>query len=137
MPITYAVSDDGSFVWATVIASLTPEELFKYEQKTAKDERIRPGFRELFDVTQTDQVQVSKETMEQVRNLSAMNPKKGSGNQLAIVARGESFDHARYYEQIATPQLQNVIVFNNLNTALIWLGVSKELVKKMTDMQIK
>jgi len=135
VPVSYTVSTDGSFVWATVIASLTPEELYEYEQKTAIDERIRPGFRELFDVTQTDQVEVTKETMEQVRNLSAVNPKKGKGNQLAIVARGQSFDHARYYEYITAPNLQNVIVFNNLNTALLWLGVSIKEANKMACRQ--
>ncbi|MCP4711154.1 MAG: hypothetical protein GY869_21245 [Planctomycetes bacterium] len=131
MPVTFTVSDDGSFVWAITSGSLTSEELFDYEQETATDERIRPGFRELFDVTSSEQVQITKETMEEIHNLGMKNPKKGYGNKLAIVAKGESFDYARYYEQIVQSNLQNVIVFNSINTALLWLGVSQEESTKM------
>jgi hypothetical protein len=47
-----------------------------------------------------------------------------------VVSSSSSFDNARYYEKIAQENFQDIIVFNSLRTAEIWLGVdAKDLMQ--------
>jgi hypothetical protein len=112
------------FVRAIATGEITPEEIHEYIREVAQDERVKPGFRELFDVRHISRSQVTPESFTHIRQLAKDNPKRLPGTRLAIVvSSGNSFDKARKYEALASPDLENVIVFNDLQTAEIWLGV--------------
>ena len=125
MPVQYEVSADGKFVRATATGEITPEEIHEFIQAIARDDRVKPGFRELFDVSHISASKVEKESFARIRQLVLQNPKRLPGSHLAIVVgSGSSFDKAREYERIASPGVENVIVFNDLHTAEVWLGVT-------------
>ena len=125
MPIQYEVSVDGRFVRATAIGKLTTEEIHEFIRAIANDHRIKPGFWELFDVRKILESEVKAESFAKIRHLVMDNPKRLPGSRLAIVTgSGSSFDKARKYEAIASPDVENVIVFNDMDTAETWLGVT-------------
>ena len=125
MPVRYEVSADGEFVRATATGELTPTEIHRFIQATAQDARIKPGFRELFDVRHISRSQVTPESLVGISQLVMNNPKRLPGSRLAIVAgSGSSFNKARKYEAIASPSVESVIVFNDTHTAETWLDVT-------------
>ncbi len=95
MPMSYKVSHDGMFVHATATGVLTVEETCEYQQTQVDDERIKPSFRELFDVTRIAESRIDAEGLHRIAERAMANPKKSHGSKLATVAgRGESFDRA-------------------------------------------
>jgi hypothetical protein len=124
MPVRYEVSADGKFVRATATGELKVEEIHGFIKAVAEDDRIKPGFLELFDVRRISASQVKPESFARIRQLVMDNPKRLPGSQLAIVvATGSSYDKARQYEAAASPDVENVIVFNDMATAEVWLGI--------------
>lgn len=127
MPVRYEVSADGQFVRATATGEITPEEIRGFIEAITHDERVKVGFRELFDVSRISASRVAPESFLEIRQLVMRNPKRRPGSPLAIVVgSGESFDKAREYERVASPAVENVIVFNDVHTAEMWLGVAGE-----------
>ena len=125
MPIRYEVSADGNFVRATATGEIAPEEIHAFIEALIRDDRIKPGFRELFDASPITSSKVEMDAFPKIRQLVLQNPKRTPGSQLAIVVgSGSSFDKAREYERIASPGIENVIVFNDVHTAEVWLGVT-------------
>ena len=49
MPVSYKVSANGQYVRAVVTGVLDREEILQYHMAVANDDRIKPGFKELFD----------------------------------------------------------------------------------------
>lgn len=125
MAVRYEVSADGKFVRATATGELKVEEIHEFIKAVAGDSRVKPGFRELFDVRRISASQVKPESFARIRQLVKDSPKRLPGSQLAIVvATGGSYDKARQYETAASPDVENIIVFNDMATAEIWLGVT-------------
>lgn len=50
-----------------------------------------------------------------------------AGRMVAVVTNDE-FDRARMFEQMSKPLGANIIVFNDLDPACLWLGVDRKLV---------
>jgi hypothetical protein len=124
MPLEYTVSDDGKFVHATAKGMLAPEDIRRYVHELIEDDRVRVGYRELFDASGTTGSLVTLESIQGFRRLNQGNPKKLPGSKLAIVvSRSSSFEKARHFERLVEPDAQNVIVFNSSDVAKIWLGV--------------
>jgi len=69
MPVQYEVSADGKFVRATATGEITPEEIHEFIQAIARDDRVKPGFRELFDVSHISASKVEKESFARIRQL--------------------------------------------------------------------
>jgi hypothetical protein len=104
---------------------ITPEDIHGYIQAVAQDDRIKSDFRELFDVRSISTSRVTTESFTSVRELVMNCPKRTPGSLLAIVVgTGSSFDKARTYESVTSPDVQDVIVFNDIHTAETWLGVT-------------
>ena len=126
MPLEYSVEQEGTFVQAAATGKLTSDEILAYEDQLAEDSRIQSGFRELFDVSDITESEVQDEHLPMIAERVARNPKRTKSAKLAIVARRpESFDRARRYERFASLHRQNVVVFNDIATARIWLGRSE------------
>ena len=125
MPVRYEVSADGEFVRATATGELTPEDINGYIEAVAQDSRVRPGFSEMFDVRLIASSSVPADSFAEMHRLAMENPKRRPRSKVAIVVGStNSMDKARQYESIASPDVQNVIVFTDLHTAETWLGVT-------------
>ena len=129
MSVKYTVNDKGTLVYAVASGILRPDELNKYLVDMANDERLKPGYRELFDMTQLIESLVTPASFPEILKLIAANPKKQRGSKLAIVAGPEgSFETARQFERLANPDMVKVIVFNDIETAKVWLGIEGDQV---------
>ncbi|MBN2226542.1 MAG: hypothetical protein JW763_04185 [candidate division Zixibacteria bacterium] len=125
MPLRYQVSTDGFYVRATCYGILTSEDVIAYIQKLMEDDRVKPGFRQLFDVSGVEDAMIAPDQYKSVTDVVLGNPKKGKNNMLAIVAgTGKVYLKARQYEVATSPHIENAIVFNSIRTAEIWLGVT-------------
>jgi len=131
MPIEYTVSEDGTFVHTVCTGFPTPEELIRHEESLLHDSRIKkPGFKQLFDTTRISGTSVENDTVERIAKMVFSNPEKLASAKLAIVVGdAETYQKARYYEKLIGP-LENIIVFNDVGVAKIWLDVSKETPKQ-------
>jgi hypothetical protein len=128
MSVKYTVNDKGTLVYAVASGILRPDELNKYLVDMANDERLKPGYRELFDMTQLIESLVTPASFPEILKLIAANPKQ-RGSKLAIVAGPEgSFETARQFERLANPDMVKVIVFNDIETAKVWLGIEGDQV---------
>ena len=129
MSVKYTVNDKGTLVYAVANGTLTPDELNKYLVDMANDERIKPGYRELFDMTQLVESLITPASFPEILKLIAANPKKRHGSKLAIVAGPEgSFETLRQFERQAGEDVVKIIVFNDIETAKVWLGIEGDQV---------
>ena len=124
MSVKYTVNDNGTFVYAVATGTLTLDEIKKYLVDMANDERLKPGYRELFDMTRLIKSLITPASFPEILELIAANPKKQHSSKLAIVAGPEgSFETARQFERLASPDVVKIIVFSDIETAKVWLGV--------------
>ena len=124
MSVKYTVNDNGTFVYAAATGTLTPDELNKYLVDMANDERLKPGYRELFDMTRLIKSLITPASFPEILKLIAANPKKQRGSKLAIVAGPEgTFEIFRQFERLAGEDAVKIIVLNDIETAKVWLGV--------------
>jgi len=127
MSVKYTVNDNGTLVYAVAAEILSPDEMSKYLVDMANDERLKPGYRELFDMTMLTKSLITPESFPEIMKLIAANPKKQRGSKLAIVAGPEgTFETARQFERAASSDMLKIIVFNDIETAKVWLGVETQ-----------
>jgi len=125
MPVKYTVSSNGLFVHAIAHGVLIPDDIHQYIKDISQDDCVKPGFSEIFDVREITESQIIPEIFGDIRELILNDPKRIRGSKLAIVVRtNSSFNNAQRYERSVTPDIQNVIVFNDFHIAKIWLGVT-------------
>ena len=125
MPLRYQVSPDGSYVRATGYGVVTSREVIAYIRRLMNDDRVKPGFRQLFDISGIEEITIVPDQYESVTDVVLANPKRQENSMLAIVAgTGKIYHKARQYEAATSPHVENVIVFNSVRTAEIWLGVA-------------
>ncbi|MDJ0829038.1 MAG: hypothetical protein QNI92_04240 [Desulfobacterales bacterium] len=127
MPVEFAVDQTGTFVHAKATGTLTEEDLQIYEKSTLEDERIAIGFWELFDASELIESNLNTRGLKRIAQMVRSNPKRNEASNLAIVvSKASTFDDARVFERIVS-KFQNVIVFNSVNTARMWLGFPNEM----------
>lgn len=134
MPITYDVSANGTFVHFSGTGVLDLSDYRRILQRIAKDDRIKPGCRHLLDLTGMSNSLLTEQALNKLSILAKSSPKVTKNSRLAIVvSSGASFDRARYYEKTAQKNYQDIVVFNSMRTAKIWLGVEKNEFKEMNQ----
>lgn len=126
MSVEYQIYDNGKYIYAKATGTLTTKDIIDYIQEIKSNSEIKEGYKELFDVRFITESKVTIENFPDIIKEAAKDEKRIYRNNLAIVvSKPDSFDKAKYFEQKAPTEKQNVIVFNTLNTAKIWLGVDK------------
>ncbi len=126
MPIQYTVSTKGTFAYFTATGVLDVPDFEKLFDELVHDERLQPGFCQLLDLTAMSASKLTRDSFRQIIKLVKTNPKTTNYTKLAIVVNSDdSFERARDYEKMAKDAYQDIIVFNSLGTAKIWLGVSE------------
>ena len=128
MPITYKVSKDGLFVYTAVTGKVTEQDLLQYEMDFLSDPRIKPGFRNLLDVTTGIESQLTKETVDKIISIDKAHPEKFVGSKCAIVVSSSTIlDFAQEFEKLHNGVL-STITFVNSDVAETWLGYRKNMI---------
>lgn len=124
MPLSYTVSDDGTFVQTKGFGEIGPEDVFEYNLKTSGDASIKPGFKELIDVSGIEKSSLTHESFQHVRELVQVDQKRNVEHRLAlVVGKDSSFSNARYYQSLVDRGIEKVIVSYDIRTARLWLGL--------------
>ncbi len=130
MPISYSVKNRGRFIHVVASGAITPAELLEYQQALGEDERIDHGNNcELFDATKAVGSDISQEALQVMAERLRESPEAFGSERVAIVINGaENYEKARYYEELVA-ETENIIVFNEVSTALTWLGVEDSVLR--------
>jgi len=125
MPIDYQVSEDGRFVRMEAGDSLTADELLDCVRRLFADSAVASGFRLLVDLSRTGENNVTYATLEGIAAVLREQPERRRGGKTAIVTgTSRSFAMSRSYEQLASAEGVDIIVFNSVDIAKVWLGVA-------------
>lgn len=121
MPIEYVVEEANNVVYATGTGIVSDEDFLDYVRRFLADARIRPGYRELVDLTRATKGAISPGLFDRIAQMDREQPGQQLGSRTAIVVPdSESFLLASAYGLKAQAP---VIVFSNLDVARTWLGL--------------
>ncbi|MBI4719659.1 MAG: hypothetical protein HY770_00150 [Chitinivibrionia bacterium] len=119
MPIKYDVFRGGHFIHAIATGVLAPDECIEFEVAHATDERIASPLSELLEIRDGACVQLTKDNISTVLEKRKRMKRLPTPHKCAIYvsyADSHSWDLAVHYPE-------SVIVFGDVKTARIWLGV--------------
>ncbi|OHB75566.1 MAG: hypothetical protein A2Z25_17370 [Planctomycetes bacterium RBG_16_55_9] len=126
MPIEYEVLDDGQFIHARAVGTVTDEDFVEYEVAHACDERIKSPADELLDIAPDATMQLTQEGIQEALRKVKELGKRCPRRHCAVVVhsfRKEAWDLAKFYEALSRLHAPfSVIVFGNADVANIWLG---------------
>jgi len=120
MPITYEVRDDGAFVYTRATGEVTSQDLLDYQAAVLSDPQVRPGFDELFDATMGRGVGLSEAAIEKMIEVDKGHAEKLRRGKCALVVRSDLELVEHFEERHRGPHA--VVLFYNLDIALVWLG---------------
>ncbi len=124
MPIKYQVSDDGRFVHAVASGTLNAKVSVKCQRLLAEDEKVKLGYRLLFDTTRIAKVKITKNDVDHISSIVYSNPKNSHAMKVAIIANTMIvFELSRLYEWLISRN-KNICIFNNISSAREWLDVA-------------
>ncbi len=125
MSIKYKVKKNGFLVFADAGREISATDIIKMENSIIADERVKPGFNSLFDWTRVSKLENIENDIGEIIKILASDRKNIHGKKIAIVARpGIASELSRIADSVSEyNENVNLIFFNDLNTAEIWLGV--------------
>jgi len=128
MPIKYTVLNNGHYIHAVAEEKFSSHEFIKYEIDHATDSKIKSPIVELFEIRPFALDDISQQDIQQIleeRKKINIKPKRHKCALVVSTADIKGWDIAKFYEgmlMLHSPEI--VIVFGDINTAKIWLGVS-------------
>ena len=129
MPIEYSVSRGGHFIHAMATYPVTPQEFVEYEVTHAIDKRIKTPLSELLEIGHGALRHITKDDMSRVLQQRAEIKSLPIPHRCAIVVSygdARTWDLAKFYEgMVMLHSPESVIVFGDINTAKLWLGVDE------------
>ncbi len=127
MPIKYDVFRDGHFIHAVGTGVITAKDFVDYEIAHPMDKRVKEPLNELIEIQPGATMELSKKDISEIIDKRKTIKGLPTLHKCAIVVPyvdSHSWDLARYYEGMAELHYpKSVIVFGNMQTARIWLGV--------------
>jgi len=129
MPITYSVSEDGHFIHATAGEPVTPDEFVEYEVAHATDDRVQAPVSELLEIEHGAMKHITREAASRVVQCRADLGRPPTLHRCAIVVSygdAHGWDLATFYGGLVMLHAPKVvIVFGDVRTARIWLGIDQ------------
>ena len=124
MPIEYTLERKGTLVLANATGVLTVECFLSMQERMKADAGLHSPHSTLLDVRSATEIRIPEDGLNTIAaNLSA-GPRRLGAERLAIVATQEQvFALGRKYGELAKAVRENVIVFCQMTTARIWLGI--------------
>jgi hypothetical protein len=126
MSVEYTYDEKANFIYTQFSGILTDEDLERQAKAVADDPRIKPGVRELVDLTGVEKVEASIESVGIIIQFDIANREKFEGMRTAIVAPADLlFGLSKIFE--ARSDIQNapstINVFRTMMEAKEWLGI--------------
>lgn len=126
MTIEYEVINGGSLVQATFYSKLTADDTIFYNKSIAANRDVKPGYNILFDWTRVTEFRINKTDISRIIESLAENPKNNGSSKIAVVSRPSvAFELGVLLDELQRNRERiKLIIFNNINTAKIWLGLA-------------
>jgi hypothetical protein len=122
---TYLIKKDCGVVLKYFSGSFDNATLFEQEAAQLLDSDFPQAPRVLADITMADFMELEQPHYEKFATIYAGHRDIVEGAKVAIIALDE-FHKGRQYEFAVRSMGVNVIVFTNLQTACVWLGICPE-----------
>jgi hypothetical protein len=123
MPASYAIDPEQKLVLSRIWGTPTEEEILDHGCRLRADPCFRPDFRQLLDMSELKQIQISHEKVRQAARDQFFSP----GVRRALVAQSDAvFGMARMYAIASEGEGQTIEVFRDCSEAKVWLGVKED-----------
>ena len=125
MSIRYEVEKNGFLLYANSSNAISADDIIKLENSIIADENIKTGYNSLFDWTQVSRLDIINDDINEILNILIKDQKNIHGRKIAIVARPSvASELSRLIDLISENDRNvNLIFFNDISTAKIWLGI--------------
>ncbi len=134
MPIASRCEPDLRLVVDVYHGDVTVQDMRDHVSALLEDASWQTTTRSLSDMTAARLMQFSDDERATMLSLFRARPLRLTGRQIAIVAGATSASTARDLERRAIDSLgARAIVFNDLTTACIWLGVDETKINSTLD----
>jgi hypothetical protein len=127
MSVKYVVLNEGSLVLELWLGIVTHDEVRAHERQHLSDVSIARGASVLVDATGAT-FETEREAGHEVTDRYRHSVEKLRVGKCALLVKASAYDRARVYEKYATDLGLRVILFNALNVACAWLGVTATVV---------
>lgn len=122
MPCKYVITSDGRTVVEQWTGTVSRHELMAHKKQQARDPSIKEDASVLADCTRA----VFALSPEDVSAISAMDTGSHRDSKItryAFLVNDDTYDKARQFSEQVNKGGKNVIIFNSLEVAAIWLGL--------------
>jgi hypothetical protein len=117
-------------VW---VGAITLEEFLEHERRHLQDPKFPISAKIVVDITRASfDSSIGESEIQTFVDLYRHHREKVAGARIAIVA-GKDFGRASLYGKMAEKHMINVIVFNGLESACVWLGVDTKAIRHDMD----
>lgn len=125
MSLRYDVVKDGNLVCAVVNNTISGEDIIELFSSLSNDSAVRRSYSTLLDCSRLSKINIIKDDLNRIIGVLSSDSKNTIGRKIAIVARPVISAEIRgLFEEISENQKSaNLIFFNDINTARIWLGM--------------
>ena len=126
MSIEYTYDEQNNVLYTRFFGVVTNEDFTVQGEAVAADPRIKPGVRELVDLTGIEDIEASSSGFERNIRIDSIHREKLAGMRTAVVAESDLlYGFARMYQSLAEVQdaPAEVEVFRNEKDAREWLGL--------------
>jgi len=132
MSNAYRILKSGLLI-EVYVGKITKEELFDHERQLLTDPKFPSAPQVVVDFTRASlEPSIGESELKQFVDFYSHHRDKVAGARVAIVA-GKEFERASLFGRLAEREKVNVIVFNALSTACVWLGVKEPEVRKWIE----
>lgn len=123
MPASYAIDTERKLVLSRIWGAPTEDEILDHGLRLRADPCFRPDFRQLLDMTELKEIQISPHKVRQAARDQFFSP----GVRRALVAHSDAaFGMARMYALASEGEGQTIQVFREFDAAKAWLGVKED-----------
>ena len=130
MPYTYKINTEHNIVIFKARGAFTAEILFNCLKEVISSAGFQPGFNHLVDLREVTSFPATTADMHKRVELDLDIEKQLGKCKIALVTSNELvFGMSRMYEMLMDNAIPEVRSFRNINEAILWMGIEKELLE--------
>lgn len=123
MPVGYTIDLAQSLVLSRGWGIVTDRELLAHVRALTADPRFARNFRQLADLRDVTDVQVTAAT---IREMVRLNPFWAGARRALVVTNDVVYGMARMYQILRDESPDELEIFRKMDGALQWLGIADE-----------
>jgi hypothetical protein len=129
MSVEYTYDEENNVLYTRIFGVVTDKDLKDQAMAVAADRRIKPGVRELVDLSGIEDVEATTTALETNIRIDSYHSEKLAGMRTAIVALTDLlYGFSRMYQSLAEVQKSpaTIEIFRAVEEARKWLGLEPE-----------